>query len=155
MVKLVIDGKETRTADFLRQNDEPGQSFPSFANDDPGITNISQPTELGESLKELNNDDVDEERASGIDLRSNLHPVEVPFILAVDSLVRIGVLPVSCLSVTRQKKRIAVSINALGRGNIVDMTSGKREHDMNASSGGLVSGFKNFFTRRGNEGDRQ
>jgi len=98
------------------------------------IQDISQPTELGESLKELNNDDLATNRVSNIDMRSRLHPIEVPSILAVDTLVAFKLLPISCLGFTRQKKRLSVSIEGKGRQEIVDIVAGKREQDVKGGS---------------------
>ncbi|MDX1371825.1 MAG: hypothetical protein R3321_05110 [Nitrososphaeraceae archaeon] len=42
----------------------------------PAITNIQQQTELGDSLKQLNDDSIEKQsRMSGIDLRARLHPL--------------------------------------------------------------------------------
>lgn len=146
MVKFKIDGVgyKLNNSESEKIADKPTPQPFSF-NNDSGITQVKESTELGDSLKELNCDDVDSDRSSGIDLRANLHPVEIPFILGVDSLVRLQVLPVSCLGFTRQKKRISVSINALGRENIVTMVGGKRDHDANIGSGNFKEKIGNFF----------
>ena len=142
-VKFKIDGKQYLKVEPDTQNQEKQSSnAPISFNTDNGIQDIKQPTELGESLRELNKDDIEDDRASGIDLRANLHQMEVPFILGLDALVRLGVLPVDCLSFTRQKKRLSVSINALGRENIVNIVGGQRDHKENTANGGF---FKNFL----------
>lgn len=93
-------------------------------------TDIKEGSELGESLRELNDDSISPNtRMSGIDLRSILHPLELSGILAVDSLVQFRFLPVSSLSFTRQKKRLSVSQHGQGRQDIVKIVSGKREND--------------------------
>lgn len=110
------------------------------------VTNINQTTELGDSLKELNQDELDTNKMSGIDLRANLYPTEVTYILGLDSLVVLGVLPQKCLGFTRQKKRLSVSINGKGREQIVDLVSGKREGDKEKGLvGGFKEGLKGFF----------
>ena len=102
-----------------------------------GETNVQESTELGDSLKELNNDAIEPgTRMSGIDLRSRLHYMEVGSLLAVDSLVYFKVLPIECLGFTRQKKRISVSLAGAGRDDIVKITSGQREHNENVAGGG-------------------
>lgn len=102
---------------------------------DPGIAQVVNTSELGDTLKELNSDEMEENsRVSGIDLRSNLHPFEVNSILAVDTLVALGFLQTKCLAFTRQKKRLAVSLNARGREDIVRIVQGKREHDEKSTS---------------------
>lgn len=104
-----------------------------------GIQPVVQPTELGESLKELNSDSIESlSRMSGIDMRARLQYIEIASILALDSLVSLGCLPIKCLSFTRQKKRLSVSLNGKGREEIVSVVSGKRE--MDAKLGGM-SGF--------------
>jgi len=104
---------------------------------------IVQPTELGESLKELNEDNLSTStRMSGIDLRSRLHETEVMFILQLDALVAIGVVPSKCLSFTRQKKRLNVSIDGKGRGEIVDIVAGKKDQEARTGFGGFVDRMK-------------
>ena len=114
-------------------------------NIDTSIQTVIQPSELGDSLKELNQDDLESDtRMSGIDMRSRLHYLEVPSVLALDSLVSLGVLPVKCLTFTRQKKRLSVSIDGKGRQEIVDIVQSKRDQDVKSLKG-LGDRFKNFM----------
>jgi len=106
---------------------------------DNQIIPINQPTELGESLKHLNDDSVEQDtRMSGIDMRANIHPVEKSPLLAIDIAVALGVLPKKCLMLSRQSKRLSVSVNAMGRNNIVDVVSGKQEQDARKMGGGSI-----------------
>ena len=119
---------------------------------DDGIEEIKQSSELGEALRELNDDSIDKNgRHSGIDMRSNLHPIEISSILAVDTLVNLRFLPKTCLDFTRQKKRLAVSKLGQGRKDTVTLVSGQREHQQNSGNGGIVGGIKNMFGGRKNE----
>ncbi len=116
---------------------------------DTGTQPIITPTEIGESLKELNKDEIESEsRMSGIDLRSRLHHAEVPFILALDALVGLGVCHSKMLSFTRQKKRLSVSIDGKGRDDIIDVVAGKNERDAKQGFGDKV---KNFFGMGGKQ----
>ncbi len=111
---------------------------------DQGIQPVFQPTELGDTLKELNLDDLEAHtRMSGIDMRARLHPIEVSNLLALDSLVALGVMPTKCLSFSRQKKRLSVSHNGLGRKEIVDIVQGKQDQD--AKKGGFGDRLKGFM----------
>ena len=102
-----------------------------------GVSHIVQPTELGESLKQLNEDTIEADtRMSGIDMKARLHPVEVSSVLALDSLVALGLLPKACLAFSRQKKRLSVSIKGLGRKEMVEIVAGKREQDRQTMGGG-------------------
>lgn len=113
---------------------------------DSGITSISQPTELGESLKELNLDRIDTDiRMSSIDMRARLYPIEISYILAMDSLISLRVLPVGCGALTRGKKRLSVSLNGLGRKEIVDIVGGKRDLERDTGIGGFGNKVKSFF----------
>lgn len=116
-------------------------------NIDSAITNVIQPSELGDSLKELNKDEIDvsNSRMSGIDLRARLHHMEVASVLALDSLVSLGVLPTKCLAFTRQKKRLSVSLDGKGRTEIVDVVAGKRAQDIQMGGLGMMDRAKNFF----------
>ena len=101
-----------------------------------GERDIVQPTEMGETLRELNSDVIEPgTRMSGIDLRARLHHAEIGPVLAIDTLVALKVLPSSCLAFTRQKKRLSVSLGGEGRKEIVDLVRSKKEQDAKASGG--------------------
>ncbi len=116
-------------------------------NIDAGLQPITQPTELGDTLKELNKDAIEENtRMSGIDLRSRLHKFEISSVLALDALVSLGILPTKCLAFTRQKKRLSVSLEGKGRDDIVNIVAGKREQDAKTGMfGGMGDRFKSFI----------
>ncbi len=112
-----------------------------------GVTNINQNTELEGSLKELNADSIDPDtRMSQIDMRTRLHPVEISAVLAVDSLVALGVLPQKCLPLSTQKKRLNVSEMGKGRTEMVELVAGKREMDAKSGTFGKIGeGVRNFL----------
>lgn len=115
-----------------------------------GEQNLIQPTEIGESLRELNDDRLEAEtRMSGIDLRTRLHYLELNHVLAMDALVAFGIAPTRCLGFTRQKKRLAVSLNGKGRDDIVQVVAGKRELERQAGSGGFMDKMKGMFKPQG------
>ena len=112
-----------------------------------GITNITQNTELEGSLKQLNDDNINADtRMSAIDMRTRLHPLEVSAVLALDSLVALGVVPQKCLPLSTQKKRLNVSQDGKGRAEMVELVAGKREADIKAGTFGRIGdGIKSFF----------
>lgn len=127
--------------------DDKTLTIPEFS--EQGTQNIMQPTEIGESLRELNDDQLDPNtRMSGIDMRTRLHPAEINSVLAMDSLVSLGVLPTRCLAFTRQKKRLAVSLSGKGRDDIVQVVAGKRELDQKMGAGGFMDRMKGMFGGR-------
>ncbi len=133
--KLSIDG-------IKLQVKEVEQETPVISSD---VSNIVQPTELGDTLKELNKDTIEPNtRMSGIDMRARLHPFEISSVLALDALVSLRVLPTSCLAFTRQKKRLSVSLDGKGRDDIVNIVSGKKEMDAKLA-GGMGDKMKGFF----------
>lgn len=135
-MKILIDGMDKEDIDEQVH----------LAQQVQGVQNITHTTELGDSLKELNKDEIEEKtRMSGIDMRSRLHPVEISSILALDSLVALGICPIKCLSFTRQKKRLSVSLQGKGREEIVDIVGRKREEDSKKQGFNIGEGFKNFF----------
>jgi hypothetical protein len=139
MTRIIIDGQRYAINEGGIPEDNQEFSRP-FQND--GVQNIIQPSELGESLKELNLDSVDSERLSGIDLRSRLHHIEVSAILAVDTLIAFKFLPMSAVIFTRIKKRLSVSQDGKGREEIVDMVRGKRQGDIDRGTGSFVDKMK-------------
>jgi hypothetical protein len=111
-----------------------------------GIQNIQQSTELGETLKELNDDQLTTDTGmSGIDLRSFLHPIENSSVLALDSLVAFNFLPQNTLQLSRQKKRLAVSLMGRGRDDIVKIAVGKREFDQQQENKGIMQKIGGWF----------
>lgn len=111
-----------------------------------GVMTVQQPTELGETLKELNFDDIQQNtRMSGIDMRARLHYAEITSVLALDALVSLGVVPTKCLAFTRQKKRLSVSLDGKGRDDIVNIVAGKREQEAKAGMNGFGDRMKTFF----------
>jgi len=112
---------------YIVDESPPKDSF----NPRPSQTEIIQPTEMGEVVKELNSDIVDPvTKMSSIDMKSRLHNIEVSQITAVDFLVSVGFLPVNTLSLTRSLKRLRVSEEGKGRQDVVNIVSGKTQADI-------------------------
>lgn len=112
-------------------------------------TSIIQPTEVGEAMQQLNSDEINPiTRMTDMDMRSRLTGYEIPYIMRLDSLVAMGFLPHNCLSITRQKKRLSVSLMGLGRTELVEMMAGKKQHEVETSGGSFVDKIKNFITRK-------
>lgn len=144
---ITLDGVKTRlqSGDLNRDGISGGveviqQTF------DQGIQPVIQPTELGDTLKELNRDELEPgTRMTEMDMKARLHSTEIMFINMFDSLVMLGVLPTQCLAVTRQKKRLSVSVNGLGRREFVEVVAGKKDQDAKLSGGGIGSSIKGFM----------
>jgi len=114
----------------LKDTDE--QDFNQSQNLDE--QNVYNQSDIAQALVELNKDNIGEKN-SEIDLRARLHPVEVSSLLALDSLVAIGFLPLQTLAFSRQKKRLSVSLKGLGRKEIISVVAGHQEQM--AKKGGL------------------
>ncbi len=115
-------------------------------NPNTDMQDIVSPTELGETLKELNDDTLDPvTRMTSIDTRTRLTPIETRSVLAMDSLVGLGVAPSMCLAITRQKKRLNISLMGLGRKEMVETVVGKREHDRGSEP--VTTGFFDKFKK--------
>jgi len=127
---LIIDGL------YIEEGSSSHDNMPvSYANE-RGEQDITEDTELGAALRELNNDNTESgHRMSGIDMRTRLHYTELASVLAIDTLVAFKFLPMSCLVFTRQKKRLAVSLAGKGREEIVSIVHGKQGQDENKSKG--------------------
>jgi len=111
-----------------------------------GETQINQPTELGEAMRDLDNDDLDNNtRMSNIDTRARLTIPELNSLWAIDALVAMKFLPSSCLPISRQRKRLTVSILGKGREERVSMTVGQREQAAKLGQGGIGDKIKGFF----------
>lgn len=135
--------KEPRIKIKLQSNKK-DSDFQTFDNN---ITTITQPTELGETLKELNADSIDHDiRLSSIDMRTRLYPAQVPSMVALDTIISLGVLPSRVSIINRAIMRKSVSIDGLGRKEFVEVIAGKREQDAKTGLNQRIQdGFKSFF----------
>jgi len=104
------------------------------------IQPINNPAETKEAMKELNEDVIDPNtRMSTIDMKTRLGGTEIMYVLAFDSLVGLGVCPTRSLIITRQKKRLNVSLNGKGREEQVELAVGDKKS--REASKGFMSGF--------------
>lgn len=112
---------------------------------------INQISELGDSLREINKDEIEGNMGmSGVDMRSRLHLWVLPPITAIDSLVSLRVYPHGALFFCRQWKRNCVSLDGLGRREHVEMVAGKRQTDADKNLS-LFDKMKEHFKK----GDKQ
>lgn len=94
-----------------------------------GTIDITQSSEMGESIRELNSDDIDPvTKQSAIDKKTRIDKYEEMFLLIVDSLRGFKFLPAETNNITTQKKRLAISRDGRGRDEIVRMVVGDREY---------------------------
>ena len=133
---ITLDGKSTDEA--KTEEKKSLEIMQSIAQHD-----IVQPTELGEVVREFNSDVIeDHTRMSTIDMKTRLHWIEVNSVLAMDTLVAFRVCTSRCLSFTRQKKRLNVSIDGMGRRENVELVVGKRERDVSMTQPNMSFGDK-------------
>jgi len=93
---------------------------------------VQHPSELSETLKQLNDDSLDPHTGmSAIDMKSRINLFERNGVVALDTLVALKVCPRSCLSFTRQIKRLNVSLGGKGRSEFVEVVGGQRKHEEN------------------------
>lgn len=123
MTEYKLDGQDYELVDY-DQDRKPDKVYSSGQ-----INEIRQVTELSESIKELNSDIVDEDsQMSSIDVKSRLSLVESGPILAYDTLIALRFLPKEALFLTRQRKRLSVSEDGLGRKETIEMAGAQRGH---------------------------
>lgn len=107
-------------------------------------TKIFDEAELAQVLGNLDKDRLDETGMSTMDFNSRLRKHEINAILGVDFLNRMGLLP-DVGDITRQKKRLSVSLDGQGRKEKVDIVRGERMMGENAQRGF----FNRIFSRQG------
>ena len=88
---------------------------------------INQDSDLTGVMKTLNDDAVDKDGLSKIDMKTRLHPFELTSMVIHDAVIGLQCLPTECSVTTRSKKRLAVSLKGLGREEIVRIVQGERE----------------------------
>jgi len=102
---------------------------------DSGVSHLTQKSELAESLEKLDEDTVDPDtKMSKIDLNSNLNTLEKNGYGVLDFLVSISFLPKRVLFMSRQFKRLSVSVNGTGRKQKVEMVTGQRDYQQGLGS---------------------
>jgi len=104
------------------------------------IVPIKEGSELGDAIKEQNKDIVTD-RLSSMDFGSRIDKLEMSPMVALDSLIGLGVIPVDCGKLNRVKMRKSVSIGGEGRREFVDLVTGKKEQDMKAGFGQKLQNF--------------
>lgn len=111
-----------------------------------GVTNINQPTEVGEVMKTMFPD----ENISNTKMLGNISPSEETYILAFLILRVLGVTPIKSRDIVMEKLLLSVSRNARGRDDGRDIMIGKKEQDV--KMGGMANagqGVKGFFGMSG------
>ena len=108
-----------------------------------GESLFQESTELGQVMDNLDNDVLDLSTGmSKIDFNARLQSVEINSIMIIDELVRLGILPKE-IGLTRQKKRLSVSQDGLGRKEKVAIVQGDRDQ-----KNGILNSFGSMFQRR-------
>jgi len=109
---------------------------------------FSEQTELGQVFDNLDNDNLNpKSNMSNIDFNSRLSDWEITSCLVFDELQGLGILPKTA-RITRQKKRLAVSKEGLGRREKVEIASASRSAELSGKSGGILSQIGSIFKRR-------
>lgn len=121
----------------------------NFNNDNPEDSEIiiNDKSELAQVFDSLDSDDFTKNKnISNIDFNSRLSQTEIHGCLQMDELQRMGLLPAN-LSLSRQKKRLAVSLDGKGRQEKVQIVVGEREN-RNGANAGIMSKFAGIFQKK-------
>ena len=96
-------------------------------------------SEIGEVFKNLEDDTEDPQtRMSNIDFNARLTSMDISNITIIDELIALGILPKE-VRITRQKKRLSVSLEGKGREEKVTIASASRSADLSGKAGGFWS----------------
>ena len=94
-----------------------------------GIFNVSEPSDLRDSFKELNKDVTNENGFSSIDTRTRLTATQIPGLVGLDVLCTSGVYPSMFSKIGHSVKLLSVSLRGAGRTEMVDIAKGTREQE--------------------------
>jgi len=95
--------------------------------------------ELSQVMRQMDTDIVDPDtKMSSIDFNSRLNREEISASLIFDEFVRLGILP-SGFGLTRQKKRLSVSLDGKGREEKVAIVNCEREAKAGNSFGSKIA----------------
>jgi hypothetical protein len=117
------------------------QNEVSFA---PSQQIINESSEIADTLKELNDDTLNEQSFSSIDTKTRLIETEVNSMVIIDGLIALNFLPKEVSVITRSKKRLNVSLQGEGRKEIVQIANGLKEQQQ-----GGINKLKSLFSNRG------
>jgi len=106
--------------------------IPNYMNS--GIESVQELTDTAQTIRELNDDSVSDDKFSAIDMKTRLHIEEISSIIALDSLVALDFLPKEASFITRSKKRLSVSRDGIGRREIVEISQGMRDKEQGKSA---------------------
>ena len=97
------------------------------------VSYIQQSGDIAQSLKILDDDSLDPStNMSTIDLNAHLNQIEKNGFTVLDYLVSQGVLPIEVLQLSRQGKRLSVSVEGRGREQKVRMATGQLDRESRA-----------------------
>lgn len=111
------------------------------------VTNITQPTEVGEVMKTMFPED---NLNNTTKMLGNISANEEQYVLAFLILRTLGVTPYKSRDIVIEKLLLSVSRNARGRDDGRDIMIGKREQDIKMGGmGRMGEGVKSFFGMQG------
>lgn len=125
---------EQKTMDLEHTINEATRDFP-----------FKEKTEMGEVFDNLDDDRADHKNMSKIDFNSRLSHAEATGCLVIDELRQLGILDES-IGITRQKKRLSVSLGGLGRQEKVQIASASRQAELGSRGGGGILNW--MFSKR-------
>lgn len=115
---------------------------------DPNSVSVHTPTETGEALKDLNNDNYDKHNNLQLDMRSYLNDSQIPFIVCLDTLHKMGVVTQPHEHLTSRVKRLYCSNEGKASQDIVSISTGHKEEKQK-------KGFlNNLFGKKEKQGDK-
>lgn len=139
---IIVNGIKTElVAADLDKDSVTGGTEKVHQSFDQGVTPIKESTELGDALTKFSEDVVDKERLSSIDFMARIDPFEMPSMVGFSSLIGLKVIPIESGILVRNKMRKSVSLKGLGRGEFVDVVTGKKEQDIRLNAGQKVQNF--------------
>ena len=101
---------------------------------------VRDKSELGEVLENLDNDRPDDQSGmSAIDFNTRLSDSDVGCMTIIDEFQRLGILPTN-IGITRQRKRLLVSLNGKGRDEKVQIAATQMGSRSGATFGDRLAG---------------
>lgn len=139
---IIVNGIKTELVAADLDNDGvTGSTEKIHQSFDKGITPIKETSELGDALAKFSEDIVDKERLSSIDFMARIDPFEMPSMVGFSSLIGLKVIPIESGILVRNKMRKSVSLKGMGRGEFVDVVTGKKEQDIRLGAAQMGKNF--------------
>src|SRR3990172_6594693 len=131
---ISLDGTRMRLIPLDADNDGRTGGIEGIRQQQSGIMQVKDTSELGEALEHQNKDNLDSTGFSTSDYNARINSFQFSPLVAVDMIATMKVISQRSRDVVRHIMRKSVSVEGKGRQEFVDVVTGKTANDMKKAS---------------------